>query len=138
MKKIIFVLLILTMAASWLALPTPTLAQEAGNTIHISSYTKLLDVLSFVGRAGGYQTEQNIASTPIIVGIVIRAFLNFLGITFIILMIIAGYSWMTAGGNEEQVKKAISTIKQSVIGLIIAISAYTIWIFVFERIILMK
>ena len=50
-------------------------------------------------------------------------------------MILAGFNWMTANGNEEEVKKAKATIKQSLIGLVVAISGYTIWNFVFTKII---
>lgn len=137
MKKIICAFSLAIILVSFLAVPATALAQSATATPAMAS-NHLLDMLSAVGTAGGYQTDPAKASTPMIVGLIIRAFLNFLGITFIILMIIAGYGWMTANGNEEQVKKSIATIKQSLIGLIVAISAWTIWNFVLEKLILMK
>jgi hypothetical protein len=115
-------------------LPQLALAQSANNTKSIG----LLERLQSVAGSGGYQTDTNIASTPKIIGTVVGAFVGFLGITFIILIIIAGYGWMTAGGNEEAIKKSKGTIKQAVIGLVIAISAYTIWSFIFQRIILLS
>jgi len=55
-----------------------------------------------------------------------------LGIIFIILMIYAGYNWMTAQGEEEKVTKAKTTIQRAIIGLIIVVSAYAITAFVFK------
>jgi hypothetical protein len=118
----------------FIILPQLALAQSTNNTNKIG----LMERLQTVAGSGGYQTDTNIASTPKIIGTVVGAFVGFLGITFIILIIIAGYGWMTASGNEEAIKKSKTTIKQAVIGLIVAISAYTIWSFIFQRIILLS
>ncbi|MFA5886837.1 MAG: hypothetical protein WC863_03610 [Patescibacteria group bacterium] len=98
----------------------------------------LLNRLTNVAGQGGYETNPAIASTPIIIGTVVGAFINFLGITFIILIIIAGYHWMTANGSEEKVEKAKETIKQALIGLAVAIAAWAMWRFIFEALILKK
>ena len=45
---------------------------------------------------------------------------------------------MTAGGNEDKVSKASTTIKVAIIGLLIVIGAFAIWRFIFERIIELK
>ncbi|MCK5060941.1 hypothetical protein KAR28_00155 [Candidatus Parcubacteria bacterium] len=63
---------------------------------------------------------------------VIKAFLGLLAIIFIILIIIGGYGWMMAGGDESKVTKAIETIRQAIIGLVIVVSAYAITYFVFN------
>jgi len=70
-----------------------------------------------------------------IVAAVIRALLSLLGIIFIILMIYGGFMWMTASGDDEQVKKALSVIKNAIIGLIIVVGAYAITYFVFTGVI---
>lgn len=62
----------------------------------------------------------------------IQALLGFLGIVFLILIIYAGFLWMTAGGNSDRVKKARSLLLNSVIGLIIIVSAYAISDFVLQ------
>jgi len=64
---------------------------------------------------------------------VISAFLGLLAVIFIILMLIAGYNWMTAAGDEEKVTKAKNTIRRAIIGLIILITAYSITYFVFSN-----
>jgi hypothetical protein len=44
----------------------------------------------------------------------------------------AGYKYMTAGGNEEKTREAIDSIRRGIIGLIIIVSAYAITYFVFN------
>jgi RsiW-degrading membrane proteinase PrsW (M82 family) len=95
----------------------------------------LIDRLQKIGGFSGYQTDQNIASTPIIIGILLKAFLSFLGITFVVLMVIAGYNWMTAQGSEEVITKSKQTIRAALIGTVVAISGWAIWNFVFTNII---
>lgn len=62
----------------------------------------------------------------------IRLVLGLLAIIFLTLTIISGFRWMTAAGNEDQIKKATATLKAAIIGLIIVLSAYTITFFIFN------
>ncbi|PKL72443.1 hypothetical protein CVV26_01600 [Candidatus Kuenenbacteria bacterium HGW-Kuenenbacteria-1] len=57
---------------------------------------------------------------------VVKVVLGFLGIVAVIMIIIGGFIWMTAGGNEEKSKKAKEFLVNAVIGLIIVLVAYTI------------
>jgi len=66
------------------------------------------------------------------VATVIKAFLGLLGITFIFLMVLAGYHWMTAAGDEQKITKAKDTIRTAIIGLVIIVAAYSITYFVFK------
>jgi hypothetical protein len=50
----------------------------------------------------------------------------------VILIIYAGYNWMTAAGDSDKVDKAKDTIKTSVMGLILIVSAFAIWNLVAE------
>ncbi|MEK7558059.1 MAG: hypothetical protein AAB530_02525 [Patescibacteria group bacterium] len=63
----------------------------------------------------------------------IQAILGLLGIIFLILILYAGFNWMTAAGDEEKVTKAKETLSRAIIGLIIIVSAYLITIFVFSK-----
>lgn len=67
-----------------------------------------------------------------VVSILIQSFFSLLALIFIILIIIAGYDWMTAQGDETKVTKAKDTIQRAIIGLIIIIAAYAITYFVFN------
>ena len=71
-------------------------------------------------------------SLPGIIQTAISAFLGLLGIIFLVLIIYAGFEWMTAQGDEEKVTKAKDTLTRAVIGLVIIIAAYSITYFVFS------
>lgn len=62
---------------------------------------------------------------------VVQTVLSLLGVIFLALTLMAGFKWMTAAGNEEQVKKATGTLKAAIIGLIIVLAAYAITYFIF-------
>lgn len=66
----------------------------------------------------------------VIIANIIRAALGLLGIICLVLMLYAGYLWMTSGGNEEQIGSAKRILTNAVIGLAIILSAYTIVLFV--------
>lgn len=67
-----------------------------------------------------------------IIARVIQIVLGFLGVVFIILMIVAGFKWMIAQGNEEQVTQSIATIRAAIIGLIVVLASYAITYFIFK------
>jgi amino acid transporter len=64
---------------------------------------------------------------------IIKVFLSFMGIIFLIMIIFAGFRWMTAAGNEERVKDAQSQITAATIGMLIILSAFLITNFVVQR-----
>jgi len=72
-------------------------------------------------------TDTTLATT---LGLIINVVLSILGVIFIFLVILAGYQWMTAQGNEQSVTKAKDSMTRAVIGLIIVISSYAIWTFI--------
>lgn len=88
--------------------------------------------LNAVATSGGFEpaTKTSIAT---IAGTVVNVFLSILGIIFIILIIYAGYSWMTAEGDETKVTKAKDTLRRAIIGLIIILSAYAIYLFLWNN-----
>lgn len=87
--------------------------------------------LGKTGERSGFDTDQR--SVDPIIGNIISIILSFLGVIFLVLMIYGGYSWMTAMGNEEKVKKAQQLIQAAVLGLIVVVAAYAITVFVMDR-----
>lgn len=79
------------------------------------------------------KTTQNTLTDYI--GNIIAVFLGLLGSIFVILIIYAGYNWMTAAGNEEKVLKAKYTLRSAIIGLLVTIAVYAMWIFLFANIV---
>lgn len=64
------------------------------------------------------------------ISMIIRIILGFLGIIFVILIILAGFKYMTAAGNDEKVKEAVKQITNAAIGLLIILSSYAITVFI--------
>ena len=105
------------------------------NLFHIAAqyYTKTPDI-----EPSGY--ENIVSETPNFVnnrlmgftnfGDMIVAFINwvlfFLFIITILFIIIGGFKWIFAGGNEDQIGKAKKTVIYAIVGLFIVISSYSI------------
>jgi Zn-dependent protease with chaperone function len=64
---------------------------------------------------------------------IINVALGLLGIIAVVIVLIGGFKWMTAGGNEEKVTEARKLIISGVIGIAIILSAYAIASFVVNR-----
>jgi len=60
----------------------------------------------------------------------INFLLGFLGIILVVIILYAGFLWMTAGGDEKKITLAKDMIKNAVIGLAIVLSAWSISYFV--------
>ena len=65
-------------------------------------------------------------SIPVMIGKGIGVFLGLLGILFVVLVVYAGFLYLTSNGEETNVKKAKKLLTQAVIGMVITVSAYAI------------
>jgi hypothetical protein len=73
-------------------------------------------------------------SLPLIVARIIRAFIGVLGIIATVIILYAGFTYMTSGGDPDKTKRAKRMIVQAVIGLAIILSSYAIASFVINSI----
>ena len=71
-----------------------------------------------------------------IVGDVIKVFLGVLGVIFVVLIIYAGFLWMTDLGDAKKAQKAKDLIKNAVIGIIIIFVSYGLTDFIIRQIII--
>ncbi|MFH1534374.1 MAG: hypothetical protein ABIF80_00130, partial [Patescibacteria group bacterium] len=55
--------------------------------------------------------------------------LGLLGLIAVIMILIGGFKWMTAGGNEEKIESAKKLLTSAIIGLVIVLLAWAIVIF---------
>lgn len=81
----------------------------------------------------GFESATELSSDAdirVIIARIIRAVLGLLGLITLGLILYAGFTIMTAGGNEERVLRGRKIITNAVIGLIIIMSAFTIVQFV--------
>jgi len=77
------------------------------------------------------------ASTPkdvrIVITDTIQIILGLIGVILVVLMIIAGVQYMTAGGNQTTIENAVKRIKNAFIGLIIILLSYAITVFIVQQ-----
>ncbi len=63
---------------------------------------------------------------------IIQWFLGLLGLVAIIMILYGGFTWMTAGGNEDKVDTAKQIISAASIGLVIVLISWAIVTFVIQ------
>ena len=103
-----------------------------GVSFHCVEAQGLKNVLDDIGT-GMYGEGATIQSAPFLVGAYIRAFLSMIGMGLVVIIVYAGYLWLTAGGNSENVIKARKWVSNGIIGLVITLSAFAITDFVMQR-----
>ncbi len=103
-----------------IALATPLFAAAAPTVYDVSNLG------TSVGAAGSSAGLAAASDLPTIVGRVIGILLGVLGLVFVVLVVYAGFLYLTAQGEETNVKKAKKMLSQSVIGLVLIVSAYAI------------
>lgn len=134
MKKTIFkqILMLLALTAIMI-IPYFVFAQNTAATavaIDKTASSNPMTMLKTIGeKSFNKQTNEN--TFVEIAGLVVNIALSILGVIFIVLMIIAGYTWMMASGNEQKVTESKSTIKRAIIGLIIVLASWAIWNLIF-------
>lgn len=129
MKKIIIITSFIFLSL----IPGFCLAQARENNVNSGPNLKdaFTNVQKEVGNRAGYQTSNEVSLEDTISSI-INIVLSFLGIVFVALLILGGFNWMTAGGQENRVQEAKQTIKQAIIGLIIVLGSYVISYFIIK------
>ena len=109
--KKLFCVLVLTL----FLIPNITFGQEFGEFSGLNETA---------GTQDNYDLDKN--DIPATIGNIVSYILSLLGIIMLIITVVAYVIMSTAGGKEEEVNKAKSWIKNSVIGLIIIMAAYTL------------
>jgi hypothetical protein len=126
MKKIIF-FLALPLFLLNLSVITPVSPAQAAGALDIQNQQGFENGSGEVSQVFGNAVDPRDIIVNVIVGI-----LGFLGIIFMVLILSAGFRYMTSMGNEEQTSKAKEQIVSAVIGLVIILAAYILTSFVFS------
>lgn len=129
MKNIILLVMTLGFLTFSLLPCVPHYAQAANLGQQMKSEMK-----DFGTKAYG-DSANNPKSIPAIVGTVINVLLGLFGTILTVLLLLAGYNWMTAGGDEGKVTKAKDMIKNAVIGIAIILAAYAVSNFVINALV---
>lgn len=83
-----------------------------------------------LGLSYGEATGLSNQDVRFTVGRIINVALGLLGTVVVVIILYAGFEWMTAGGSEDKVADAKKRITYAIIGLAIILSAYAISSFV--------
>ena len=70
-----------------------------------------------------------------VVGQIINVAMLFLGIIAVGIVLVGGFKWMTAGGNDEKVGEAKKLMGSGVIGLVIVLAAWGIASFILDQLV---
>jgi type IV secretory pathway VirB2 component (pilin) len=108
---------------SFILLPSAQ-AAVAGDTI--------LDGLNTT--AGSTELPQGTTDLKATIGTIIQVFLGFLGIIAVVIIIYAGFTWMTAGGDDTKVGNAKKLIINATVGIVIILAAYIITSFIITEV----
>lgn len=120
MKRLITTLLLaLTLAAGALALPSVAPAQAQID----SGLTAVGETVKLPG------TDPRVIATRII-----NVALGLIAIVLVMIILYAGFLYMTAGGDAEKVQTAITWLRNAIIGLILILMSWGIARFVIERV----
>ncbi len=90
-----------------------------------------------VGLNGDVAATTGLATTDVrlVVARIIRTVLGLLGIIALVIVLYGGFSYMTAGGDDEKVGSAKKILVNGGIGLLIILSSYAITSFVISRLV---
>ena len=116
-KKFVFVAMVM------LALSLTTLPALAQAPVQPFGTTNLQDSVN-ANLGLGNRDPREIAAS------VINVLMGFLGIIAVVIILIGGFKWMTAGGSEDKIGEAKKLMTAGVIGLVIILAAWGITIFV--------
>lgn len=118
MKKFSKYLVVFTIAA-FLALPALTMAQPDWGFNEVNT---------------GLNNTLQDTDPRTMVGSIINIALGFMGVIAVVILLIGGFKWMTAGGNEDKVSEAKKMLGYGVIGLVIVLAAWGVATFVVDSI----
>ena len=130
MKKITTITLLIIITFSFV-FGTEILAKKAETTAE-TTIVDLTGRSATIGNEAGFDPYPRLSTQ---IGWIIYDLLALLGVIFMIYIIYAGYLWMGARGNEEQITKSKAIIKGSIIGIIIILAAFAITHFVIRALI---
>ena len=89
------------------------------------------DMLNPTAGGAGYNLTSNTVEP--LINTIITVVLSFLGVVFFVLMIYAGWLYMTSSGDDKKVKAAKDLIWAAIGGFVVIIAAYAITAFVGGR-----
>jgi len=81
------------------------------------------------------EAKYGTASLPQVIGRVVTIVLSLMALIAIVIIIVAGFQWMTSGGSEDKIKAAKKLMGSAMVGLIIIIFAYAVAKFIIDKLV---
>ena len=122
MKKIIN---LIVMLALMLSMATPIFAQGVDFGEGHGAWEDTKKQLGPLAPVFGGQTDLRI-----VIANLLKYFLTIIGLIFMVYIVYAGFTWLTAAGNSDKIKTAKSTLQTGIIGMVVIIFAFAIARFV--------
>lgn len=123
-KNLIITSLVFTMVAIYFPLANVAAKSNTG-TYDFQKQSGL----NVTGNTAGFTTGAETTPINSIIATVLYSGISLVGIIFFAYILYGAYIWMTSRGNDEKVKEATTTLINSIIGLIITLSAYVLTYF---------
>lgn len=105
----------------------------AGAWFSFSPATVLAQIDTTGLQAVGAVTQLTATDPRVIAVRIINIALGLLGIITLTIVLYAGFTWMTAGGDAEKVEKAKKLLRNAIIGLIIILSSWALTTYIISR-----
>ena len=128
MRKLFLKNLTILAVIAMLFLPAFALPASANTAIDVWGASDNIDTVGNVTGLGDADPREIAAA-------VIKVMLGFLGIIAVLIILYAGFLWMTAAGNEDKITQAKGMMSAGVIGLIIVLAAFGIATFVMNALV---
>lgn len=107
-------------------------------TMTIAAFVLVATPVLAVDIWGGQQAEMNTQlglgekDPRAIAASVINVMLGFLGVIAVVIILLGGFKWMTAGGNEDKIAEAKKLMAAGLIGIIIVLASWGLALFVLD------
>ncbi|MBI4992566.1 MAG: hypothetical protein HZC26_00275 [Candidatus Magasanikbacteria bacterium] len=98
-----------------------------------NAYAQVEETGPYLGMEYGKATGLGETDVRFTTARIISAALGLLGTVALVLVLYAGFMWMTAGGDDEKAGSAKKILYAAVIGLVIILAAYSITRFVMSQ-----
>ena len=131
-RKKFFVLSVFTLIVFTLYVPLNCYSKN--NTANAAAIDLFSNSAKTTASQMGYDPQTNQLTILNQISLIVNVVFGLTGVIVFVLIIYGCIFWMTAGGNDEQVKKAQKIIQRAVIGLIIVVLAYAITYFILKAI----
>lgn len=100
--------------------PTKVVTETINTTNHLITNPMMVDA----GTEGTTQALANYSVLDLVQIFVVYAFIIAAGLAALFIFI-GGVNFILSGGDEEKIKKAVNTIRYSIVGLIVTILSFT-------------